>query len=125
MIRKLLRRQLARRLAQVRGKALHQEDGALSPRSRGMVLVSLGSVFLLGCLFVFMPTIRAFAGQDPAYSTDKAKQEAQRKQYAEKVGQGYNFRMLLTAGIATRRLITSGSNLCIAIPSALRFTGQA
>jgi tetratricopeptide (TPR) repeat protein len=38
-----------------------------------------------------LPAMLAHAGQNPAYSTNSADQEAQRKQYAEKVGKSYNF----------------------------------
>jgi Flp pilus assembly protein TadD len=38
-----------------------------------------------------LPVIHAYAGQEPTYTTNAADQEAQRKVYAEKVGESYNF----------------------------------
>ena len=91
MIQQLLRRRLSKGMERAREKSLSNAALNAPLRNRGIALASLATVFFLGCLFVFLPTIHAFSDQDPAYSTDKSKQEAQRKQYADKVGQSYNF----------------------------------
>ena len=58
---------------------------------RGIALASFVAVLILAGVLASVPTIEAQSDQTKAYSTDKADQEAQRKQYAEKVGQTYNF----------------------------------
>jgi hypothetical protein len=88
---KALRRVLANRLDQGNGNAPSVSRARqLSAKGR-IALGSLAATLSVTCLLLFIPTIHAFSGQDPAYSTDKSAQEAQRKQYAEKVGQSYNF----------------------------------
>jgi Flp pilus assembly protein TadD len=86
-----LRRRFSKDLERAREKSLSDAVLNVTSRNRGIVLASLATVFSLGCLFVFLPTIHAFSDNDPTYNTDKSAHEAQRKQYAEKVGQSYNF----------------------------------
>jgi len=54
------------------------------------VMTRLTTIVLAGGLGL-LPAMVAHAGQNPAYSTNTADQEAQRKQYAEKVSKSYNF----------------------------------
>jgi Flp pilus assembly protein TadD len=91
MIKQLLRNRSNKDLKRAREKPLPISAFNVRFRDRAIVLASLATVFFLGCLFVFLPTIHAFSDKDPSYNTDKSAQEAQRRQYAEKVGQSYNF----------------------------------
>ena len=84
-----LRKRFSKHLDRIIEEALPSAVLHLRSRSMGMVLASLAAVCSLACLF--LPTIHASSDKDPAYSTNAADQEAQRKQYAEKVAQGYNF----------------------------------
>jgi len=60
--------------------------------ARGLGAAVILAVVALASLLPFPKAVRAYAGQNPAYgSTDPAVQESQRKQYADKVGQSYNF----------------------------------
>jgi Flp pilus assembly protein TadD len=63
----------------------------LTQRTRGLLFASFVAVFSLTCLLVFLPAIHASSDKDPAYSANSADQEAQRKKYAEKVTESYNF----------------------------------
>ena len=64
------------------------------PVVRVVAFASLAAVLVLASIYVSLPAIHAQADQTKTYSTDstdKAALEAQRKAYAEKVSQTYNF----------------------------------
>jgi len=101
----------------------------------------IAGIVALGCVLAYLPTIHAYSDKDYT-STNPAVQEAQRKQFADKVSKSYNFAFgkgnislpgngavvgntFLQPGIAIRRRTISGSNRCIATRSARRFTGPA
>jgi len=50
----------------------------------------IAGIVVLGCVLAYLPTIHAYSDKDYT-STNPAVQEAQRKQFADKVSQSYNF----------------------------------
>ena len=61
-------------------------------RVRAVAFALLAALLVPAGIFISLPAIHAQSDQTAkTYSTDKAEQEAQRKQYAEKVAQTYNF----------------------------------
>ena len=77
--------------------AMRKPIGASLPGRLGRIAAAAiaisATVAALGLLFRVSPTpFVVYAGQNPAYvSTDPAAMEAQRKQYADKVSESYNF----------------------------------
>ena len=61
-------------------------------RVRAVAFALLAALLVPAGIFISLPAIHAQSDQTAkTYSTDKAEQEAQRKRYAEKVAQTYNF----------------------------------
>ena len=67
-------------------------SGRLWRTPASVIALCLALAAMLGLLNRIVPPAVVHAGQNPVYvSTNPAEQEAQRKQYADKVGQSYNF----------------------------------
>ena len=70
---------------------LFPPSGYRTLRIRVAAFASLAALLMLTGIYVSLPAIHAQADQTKTYSTDSAEQAAERKAYAEKVSQTYNF----------------------------------